>query len=90
LIKGMTSWRNAVLARLVTAVCRRPLLIVVAAVLLAVLAGWYSAVALRLNTSTAEMIAPDVPFRQHTKVFDEAFPLTDDQIVVVLDAPSPD
>ena len=78
------------LARLVTAICRRPAATVVAVLLLAVLGGWYSAVALKINTSAAEMISPDVPFRQHDKAYDAAFPDTEDRIVVVIDAPSPD
>ena len=45
---------------------------------------------LRINTSAAEMISPDVPFRQHDKAYDAAFPDTEDRIVVVIDAPSPD
>jgi hopanoid biosynthesis associated RND transporter like protein HpnN len=81
---------TTMLARLVTAVCRWPVVTVVAALLLALLAGWYSAVSLRINTSAAEMISPDVPFRQHDKIYDEAFPDTEDRIVVVIDAPSPD
>ena len=83
-------WETTMLARLVTAICRRPAVTVVAVLLLAVLGGWYSAVALKINTSAAEMISPDVPFRQHDKAYDAAFPDTEDRIVVVIDAPSPD
>ena len=81
---------TTMLARLVTAICRRPALTVIAALLLALLGGWYSAVALRINTSASDMISPDVPFRQHDKAYDAAFPNTEDRIVVVIDAPSPD
>jgi hopanoid biosynthesis associated RND transporter like protein HpnN len=83
-------WGTTMLARLVTAICRRPAATVVAVLLLAVLGGWYSAVALKINTSAAEMISPDVPFRQHDKAYGAAFPDTEDRIVVVIDAPSPD
>jgi hopanoid biosynthesis associated RND transporter like protein HpnN len=83
-------WGTTMLARLVTAICRRPAVTVSAALLLALLGGWYSAMTLRINTSAAEMISPDVPFRQHDKTYEAAFPDTEDRIVVVIDAPSPD
>src|SRR4051812_3447061 len=83
-------WGTTMLARLVTVICRRPAVTVIAVMLLALLGGWYSAVSLRINTSAAEMISPDVPFRQHNKAYDAAFPETQDRIVVVIDAPSPD
>jgi hopanoid biosynthesis associated RND transporter like protein HpnN len=83
-------WGTTILARLVTAICRRPAVTVSAALLLALLGGWYSAVSLRINTSAAEMISPDVSFRQHDKAYEAAFPDTKDRIVVVIDAPSPD
>src|SRR3954451_7525886 len=83
-------WGTTMLARLVTAICRRPAVTVIASLLLAVLAGWYSTVALKINTRAAEMISSDVPFRQHDRIYEEAFPDTEDRIVVVIDAPSPD
>jgi hypothetical protein len=89
-IERLTNFGHILLSRMVAAVCRRPAITVIVAVLLAIAAGWYSAVALRLNTSAADMISPEVPYRQHAGAYRQAFPFADNQIVVVVDAPSPD
>ncbi|WP_448191539.1 MMPL family transporter [Azospirillum sp. sgz301742] len=72
------------------AACRWPITTIVVNLLLSGLAGWYSVEALRINTSTTDMISPEVPFRRDAETYRRAFPFTDDQIVVVVDSPSPD
>lgn len=79
-----------VLERWVTLVCRWPAATVLLSVLLAGAAGWYASTHLGINTSTTDMISPDVPFRQHTETYRKAFPFGDDQIVVVVDADGPE
>lgn len=78
------------LASWTAAACRRPGATVLLTLLLTALAGWYSAEALRINTSTTDMISPDAPFRRDAERYRQAFPFSDDQIVVVIDSPSPD
>jgi len=73
-----------------TVACRWPVSTVVLTVLLSVLAGWYSASALRITTSTTDMISPEAPFRRDAEAYRKAFPFVEDQIVVVVDSPSPD
>ncbi|MFP5517595.1 MAG: MMPL family transporter [Alphaproteobacteria bacterium] len=70
--------------------CRWPIATVVVYLLLAGLAGWYSVEGLRINTSTTDMISPEAPFRRDAEAYRRAFPFADDQIVVVVDASSPD
>ncbi|MDX1709813.1 MAG: MMPL family transporter [Rhodovibrionaceae bacterium] len=50
------------------------------------------AVVLRLgiSTNTVDMLSPDLPFRQHAKALDSAFPELDDTIVAVVDAATPE
>ncbi|WP_158045730.1 MMPL family transporter [Skermanella pratensis] len=79
-----------VLERWVTLVCRWPAATVLLSLLVAGVAGWYASTHLGINTSTTDMISPDVPFRQHTETYRKAFPFIDDQIVVVVDAGGPE
>lgn len=79
-----------VLERWVGLVCRWPVATVLLSLLLAGAAGWYASTHLGINTSTTDMISPEVPFRQHTETYRQAFPFIDDQIVVVVDADGPE
>jgi uncharacterized protein len=45
---------------------------------------------LRIDTSTTEMIAPEVPFRRHQAAFQRAFPDFHDTIVAVIEGPLPE
>ena len=51
------------------------------------LAAWYTANNLAIKTSTADMIAADIPFRANAIAFDAAFPQFSNLIVAVIDAP---
>ncbi|UEM05815.1 MMPL family transporter [Skermanella rosea] len=86
----MQTFGRHVLERWVGLVCRRPAVTVLLSLLLAGAAGWYASTHLGINTSTTDMISPDVPFRQHTETYRKAFPFIDDQIVVVIDADGPE
>lgn len=63
--------------------------IVLAALALTAVSGWYAAATLRINTDTAEMIAPDVPFRRQYEAFKRAFPQLVDTVLVVIDGDTP-
>ncbi|HYG88337.1 MAG TPA: MMPL family transporter [Azospirillum sp.] len=86
----LADFARSFLAAWSAAACRWPGATIVLALLLSGLAGWYSVKALRINTSTTDMISPEVPFRRDAEVYRQAFPFVDNQIVVVVDSPSPD
>lgn len=81
---------DRLIAALVARVRRHAWLVVVIAFAAAAAAGVYAARNLGLNTDTADMISPDLPFRQATKAFDRAFPQFADLLVVVVEADTPD
>ena len=54
------------------------------------LSGYYALANLSVNTDTVDMLSPDLPFRQHSAILSQAFPQFSDNIVVVVDAPTPD
>ena len=57
---------------------------------LAGLGLWLSLSFLGVNTNTSEMIDPDVPYRVAQAKFEQAFPDSNDQILVIIRADSPD
>ena len=65
-------------------------LVTVAAVAVTAACGWYVATSLSIDTSTTDMLSPELPFRQAGKRLDRAFPQFVDNIVVVIDAPTAD
>jgi len=80
---------GAWLAAWASAVVARPRLTAVASLGLTVLAGWYAAGNLGVNTDTANMISPTIPWRQHYNEYRDAFPLRDRNLLIVIDAPTP-
>src|SRR5512133_595464 len=56
----------------------------------AVLAGAYAAKNVTINTSTADMLSEDLPFRRHFDELDRAFPQDNRTIVVVIDGDTPE
>jgi hypothetical protein len=76
----------ALLAGWVRRVRRRPAAVVVAAVVLAVIGTVQTARALRIDTSTLDMLSEDLPFRQNFEALDEAFPQDYRTILVVVDS----
>lgn len=75
-----------VIARLVASVARRPVATVVLVLGLAGAGGWYAAGHLGINTDTANMISPDLPWRQDFIAYRDGFPLRDQNIVAVIEA----
>ena len=80
---------GAWLAAWASAVVARPRLTAAAALALTALAAWYAAGNLGVNTDTANMISPTIPWRQHYNEYREAFPLRDRNLLIVVDAPTP-
>ena len=58
--------------------------------LMTLLSGYYAVTNLSVNTDTEDMLSPDLPFRQYSTALSRAFPQFSDNIVVVVDAPTPD
>lgn len=82
------------LDRIVAAVvgwsARRAPILVLAVFALTLLAGMYAARTLTMDTNTADMISPDLPWQRQSARFDELFPQSTDNLVVVLDGRTPD
>jgi hypothetical protein len=80
--RGLLRWSDAVAAQAAW--------IILAAVLLAGLAGGYTIRHLRIDTSTENMIAAEVPFRRHNIEYKQAFPRFRDAIVAVIESATPE
>ncbi|HET7609838.1 MAG TPA: MMPL family transporter, partial [Gammaproteobacteria bacterium] len=80
---------GAWLAAWASGVVARPRLTVAATLVLVALAAWYAAGNLGVNTDTANMISPTIPWRQHYNDYRDAFPLRDRNLLIVIDAPTP-
>ena len=65
-------------------------LIILTWLLLAGASVWLAATRLGINTSTTDLIADEVPYRQDNMALRHAFPVLDDVLVVVIDAPTPE
>ena len=84
------STSRASLARLADRLARRPLPVVVAFVLVAAAALAITLQHLRIDTSTTEMISPDVSFRRNLTAFQQAFPEFGDTVVAVIEGDTPE
>ena len=63
---------------------RRAKLIVLASLGLALAGGYYAAGHLAMQTSTEEMLSPDLPFRRLHQEFDAAFPVLDGNVAILV------
>jgi len=64
--------------------------VVLASVLLTAAAVTYLAQNFRIDTSTTDMLSPELPFRQYDREMDAAFPQFSDSILVVVEGSTPD
>ena len=69
-------------------VLRRPKLSIAVSLLATGLAGYYAAGHLGVNTDTANMISPTLPWRRDFIEYRDAFPVRDRNLLIVIDAPS--
>jgi hopanoid biosynthesis associated RND transporter like protein HpnN len=81
---------ESVVFRAVTWCERRAFAVVAAMVLAAILAGVYVTHAFRMDTDTANMISPSLPWRQQVAHFNALFPQNTGLLVVVVDGKTPD
>ena len=79
-----------VLAVVVRGVLRFRRLTVALSLVAAALSAYYAAGHLGVNTDTANMISPTLPWRRDFIEFRDAFPVRDKNLLIVVDAPSAD
>ncbi|MDH5748913.1 MAG: MMPL family transporter [Rhodospirillales bacterium] len=65
-------------------------LVILLSVLSTVAAVYYVVGNFSVNTSTEDMLSPDLPFRKNAKAVSQAFPQYSDNIAIVIDAQTPD
>ncbi|HEX6996965.1 MAG TPA: MMPL family transporter [Gammaproteobacteria bacterium] len=87
---ALTDWTSAALMRWVGFVLRFRVPVIVVSLAAAALAMHYASSRLGINTDTANMISPELPWRQDFIEFREAFPARDRNVAVVVSAPSPE
>jgi hypothetical protein len=78
-----------VLARWVEAVTRRPRIVTLSILGLAVAAASYTADHLRVDTDTTDMLSSELPFRRAQQRYQRAFPQHVNTLVVVIDGETP-
>ncbi|GAB5467712.1 MAG: MMPL family transporter [Rhodospirillales bacterium] len=84
----IASFLAGISAGLVRASCRRPFVTLLTALLLAAFCLSWAVKDLRLDTSTEDMLSPELPFRVALTDLREAFPALGQTLVVVIKAPS--
>jgi uncharacterized protein len=70
--------------------CRRAWLVVILSILVSLGCGVFAARHFAINTDINQLISPNLPWRQKQLAFDKAFPQRQDQIIVVIDARTPE
>ncbi|HEX4371271.1 MAG TPA: MMPL family transporter [Rhizomicrobium sp.] len=79
-----------VIERIVTFSCRWKGLMILASLLLALGAGFYTATHFAMNTNSGKLISADVGWRKRQDSFDRLFPQQSDLILVVVDGATPE
>ncbi len=85
-----SNWMADGLARWVALVLRFRWFVVAGALVAAVLCANYAARNLGINTDTADMISASLPWRQQVMDYRESFPVRNRNLVVVVDAATPE
>ncbi|MDE2228839.1 MAG: MMPL family transporter [Alphaproteobacteria bacterium] len=79
-----------VIARVVEWSRANAIVVVAATLALAIVAGFYSASRITVDTDLDKLIAPNLPWRQRVQEMDKAFPQKIDLLVIVIDGKTPD
>src|SRR5581483_10554682 len=77
-------------ARLVDACRRHALLVAIFYFALAIVAGYYAATHLSIDTDLGKLISSDQPWRRQEQALDKAFPQNSDLLAIVIDGKTPD
>ncbi|KAF0138146.1 MAG: hypothetical protein FD153_1495, partial [Rhodospirillaceae bacterium] len=86
----MITFGHSFLQTWVGLIQRARVIVVLVAIALTVVAGGHVAGHLKINTDTSDMLSRDLPFRQLIRELDTAFPQFSDNIVIVIDAVTPE
>jgi len=81
---------ETIVLRVVQACIRHAFATLALAVLVCMGAGTYAATHFAINTNSSDLISPDVPWRRFEAAFNAAFPNLSADVVVVIDAKTPD
>ena len=65
-------------------------LVIIIAVITSVLSGYYTITHISINTDTADMLSPDLDWRKQDALIDRLFPQFTDNLLVVIEAETPD
>lgn len=90
MLEPVSAASRRALLRWLDIVMRRPAVVVGSALVVTVVALAYTLGTLGINTSTVDMISPELPFRQHALAYKRAFPTFDKPIVAVIDGQTPE
>jgi hopanoid biosynthesis associated RND transporter like protein HpnN len=82
--------KTSLIARVVGASCRWPVLVVAVCLGLGAAATYYAIHHFALNADTAQLISPKLAWRQNEAAFSKAFPQNDDVTAVVIDGATPE
>jgi len=82
--------KTSLIARVVAASCRLPLLVVAICLALGAGATYYAIHHFALNADTAQLISPKLAWRQNSATFDKAFPQNSDITAVIIDGATPE
>ena len=80
----------ALLERIVRFCTLKPWLVVGLTLVLTLAAGVFSVQRFAIDTNTAKLISPDIPWRQDEIAYGKAFPQFDNLIAAVIDGPTPE
>ena len=81
---------GAIIVNIVQASCRRPWLTMLLACVLALASGAYAAKHFAINTNTDDLLSSKLEWRQNQIAFNKAFPNLTQNIIVMIDAPTPE
>ncbi len=81
---------GAIAARIVEFCRRHAAAVALTYLVLAVIAGYFAATRLTIDTDLNKLIASDVPWRQQEHALDVAFPQNTDLLAIVIDGATPD
>ena len=81
---------GALIVNIVQASCRKPWLTILLALIVAMASGAYAVQHFAINTNTDDLISSKLEWRQNQIAFNKAFPNLTQNIIVVIDAPTPE
>lgn len=90
MIGGAGGILKGILSIWINMVRRAAWVVVLISVSSAVMCGWYTATRIAINTDTAGMLSPDLPFRRNELSLQEAFPELRDPLLILIEGKNAD